>query len=299
MEPDVQFLPRHHLLTTPELIRLAGAAARLGVTTIRITGGEPTVHPDLLAIIRGIASLNVQVAMTTNGSLVTPQAAAAWKAAGLNRLTFSLDSLDQATFAAMTRSASTSAGVVDAIKTAIDAGLTPVKVNAVVMRGRNESQIVPLARMARDLGIEMRYIEYMPLDSGRAWDDSKLVRAEDIAAAIDLVFPLSPTGKDHEQSTSLSYAFRDGSPGRIGLIAPVSRPFCGACSRLRITADGKVRPCLFSLEEWDLLSLLRSGADDASLESFLIDATWTKQAGHGIAAPGFRQPERPMSAIGG
>lgn len=299
MEPDVQFLPRRHLLTTPELIRLAGAAARLGVTTIRITGGEPTVHPELLAIIRGIAALGVQVAMTTNGSLVTPQAAAAWKAAGLNRLTFSLDSLDQATFATMTRSASRSAGVVDAIRTAIDAGLTPVKVNAVVMRGRNESQIVPLASMARDLGIEMRYIEYMPLDSGRAWDDSKLVRADEIAAAIDSVFPLQPLGKDHEQSTSLSYAFRDASPGRIGLIAPVSRPFCGACSRLRITADGKVRPCLFSLEEWDLLPLLRSGADDATFESFLIDATWTKQAGHGIAAPGFRQPERPMSAIGG
>ena len=300
MEPDVRFLPREQLLSASELARLAALCLSLGVRRVRLTGGEPTVRPDLIDIIAAVAALGPDdLAMTTNGSLVTPLAAQAWKAAGLTRLTFSLDSLDDATFAAMTRSSCTSGSVVEAIRVAVAAGLGPVKVNAVVMRGRNEHQVVPLARLARTLGIEMRFIEYMPLDSGRAWDASKLVPASEIVDTIAREFPLVAHGKDHEHSTALEYAFADGTPGRIGLIAPVTRPFCGACSRLRITAEGKVRPCLFSLEEWDIGSLMRAGASDRALRDFLLDSAWTKQHGHGIDAPGFKQPERPMSAIGG
>ena len=300
MEPDVRFLARERLLSPDELSRLARLCLSLGVRRVRLTGGEPTVRPDLLEIIAAVAALGPDdLAMTTNGSLVTPASARAWKAAGLTRLTFSLDSLDDAVFASMTRSSCSSGTVVDAIRVAIDAGLGPVKANAVVVRGRNEREVVPLARLARDLGIEMRFIEYMPLDSGRAWDPAKLVPASEIVDMISREFPLTPLGKDHEHSTALEYAFADGTLGRIGLIAPVTRPFCGACSRLRITAEGKVRPCLFSLEEWDIGALLRAGASDQSLRDFLLDSAWTKQRGHGIDAPDFRQPDRPMSAIGG
>jgi cyclic pyranopterin phosphate synthase len=300
MEPEVRFLPREQLLSVTELARLAGLCRSLGVRRVRLTGGEPTVRSDLIEIIEAVAATNPDdLAMTTNGSLVTPAAARRWKQAGLTRLTFSLDSLDDATFAAMTRSSCTSTSVVEAIRVAVAEGLGPVKVNAVVMRGRNEHQVVPLARLARDLAIEMRFIEYMPLDSGRAWDPAKLVPAAEIVDAIAREFPLVPQGKDHEHSTALEYAFADGTPGRIGLIAPVTRPFCGACSRLRITAEGKVRPCLFSLEEWDIGSLMRAGASDGALRDFLLDSAWSKQQGHGIDAPDFRQPDRPMSAIGG
>ena len=300
MEPDVRFLPAHSLLTTTELARLATVCVGLGITSIRLTGGEPTVHPQLQSIIELVAATGAaNIAMTTNGSLVTPTAAAAWKRAGLHRITFSIDSADESTFAAMTRSTTSAATVLRAIRTAQDAGLGPIKANAVILRGRNEHQILPLTSMARDLNIEMRFIEYMPLDSGRGWDPSKLVTADEIAATINTKFPLIPLGKDHDHATSLSFAFADGAKGRIGLIAPVSRPFCGACSRLRITADGKVRPCLFSLTEWDIASVMRQGATAAQLEQFLIDSVYTKQQGHGIQGPGFVQPDRPMSAIGG
>ena len=174
-----------------------------------------------------------------------------------------------------------------------------IKANAVVVRGFNEDEVIALAQLARDLGIEMRFIEYMPLDSGRAWEPSKLVPAAEIIASINSAFPLVDTGRDNEHSTSLNYTFADGAPGRIGVIAPVTRPFCGACSRLRITADGKVRPCLFSLEEWDVRALLRADASDFDIGELLLHATWSKQRGHGITAPGFTQPDRPMSSIGG
>ncbi len=170
-----------------------------------------------------------------------------------------------------------------------------------VVRGFNEDEVVALAALARELGVEMRYIEYMPLDSGRHWDPSLLVPADEIVDRIHAAFPLTPTGRDASDSTALTYRFADTDPksgARIGIIAPVSRPFCGACSRLRITADGKLRPCLFSLTEFDLRPLLRTGNDDA-VAQFLVDATWTKQAGHGISSPSFTQPDRPMSAIGG
>jgi len=167
------------------------------------------------------------------------------------------------------------------------------------VRGFNEDEVPALAALARTLDIEVRFIEYMPLDSGRAWEPRLLVPSSEIIERISAANPLRPIGRDEPSSTASVYTFADGAPGRIGVISPVTAPFCGACSRLRITADGKVRPCLFSLKEWDLRPLLRAGASDRELEDFLIDVTWTKQAGHGISAPGFEQPARPMSAIGG
>ena len=300
MEPDVRFLPADSLLTVAQLIRAAEACVNLGITRIRLTGGEPTIHPHLTDIIRGVAALPIDdLSMTTNGALVTSDLAREWKFAGLDRLTVSIDSVDQHTFAAMTRSSSSSRAVIDAITAAQTAGLGPIKANAVILRGRNDDQIIPLATLARELGIEMRFIEYMPLDSGRAWDASKLVPADDILRTISSAYALIPTGREADHSTALTFRFADIAQGSIGIIAPVTRPFCGACSRLRITADGKVRPCLFSLQEWDVGSLLRSNASNAAIENFILDAAWTKQAGHGISATDFRQPDRPMSAIGG
>jgi cyclic pyranopterin phosphate synthase len=226
-------------------------------------------------------------------------AASQWKQAGLQRITISIDSIQPQRFAAVTRSHSRPEHVLAAIAASKDAGLAPVKINAVIVRGVNEDEILPLARLARDFGVELRFIEFMPLDSGHSWDLTKVVTAAEVTQRIGEHFTLVAAGREDPSSTSLMYDFADGSPGRIGMVAPVSRPFCGACSRLRITADGKIRPCLFSRDEWDLRPLLRSGAEDKDIAQFLVDATWTKQAGHGITSPTFQQPQRPMSAIGG
>jgi len=300
MEPDVRFAPRGELLTADEIVRLARIASSLGVRKIRITGGEPTLHPDLLSILRSLrAETSLEIAMITNGWRVSRGDCLAWKDAGLDRLTISIDSLRPDRFAAITRSAATPDDVLSAVHAAIDAGLQPLKLNAVLIRGHNDDEAADLAALARDLDAEMRFIEYMPLDSAHAWDASRMVSAGETRRAIEQRFALTPEPDDDPSRTARVFRFADGAPGRIGFIAPVTSPFCGACNRLRITADGKVRPCLFSTREWDIRRPLRDGADDNQLADFLIDATWTKQPGHAIAAPGFEQPTRPMSAIGG
>ncbi|MDP1662459.1 MAG: GTP 3',8-cyclase MoaA [Phycisphaerales bacterium] len=300
MEPDVRFAAREALLTTAEIVRVARIAESLGVRKIRLTGGEPTLHPDLTGIIAGIrAATSVEIAMITNASLLTRRSLGEWKNTGLGRVTISIDSLREDRFARMTRSTSSPGDVLAGMEAAIAEGLTPCKLNAVLIRGFNDDEAADLAGLARTYGVEVRFIEYMPLDSGHTWDASKWVSAAETRSAVEARFPLVACGDDEASSTSRNFAFADGAPGRVGFIAPVSSPFCGACSRLRLTADGKVRPCLFSTTEWDLRAMLRDGASDERLEAFLIDATWTKQPGHGIASPEFRQPERPMSAIGG
>jgi len=300
MDPDVRFAPAEELLSTPEIIRLARIGASLGIRKIRITGGEPTVHPDLEAIIAGIrASADVEIAMITNGSALDRPRAAAWKRAGLDRITISIDSIRPDLFARITRSRTTPRDVLAGIEACIAEGLTPVKLNAVLVRGCNEGEAVDLAALARTYGIEMRFIEYMPLDSGHAWDPARVVTGAETRRAIEATFPLIATGADEPSSTAVTYRFADGARGAIGFIMPVSSPFCGACSRLRITADGMVRPCLFSTTEWDLRSVVRAGGTDRAIADFLIDATWTKQADHGLSTDHFHQPERPMSAIGG
>ncbi len=300
MEPDVQFQPRENMLTPGEIIRMARVAQSLGVRKIRLTGGEPTLHPQLTEIISGIrAATDVEIAMISNGSLLTREKLSAWKRAGLDRMTISIDSVRADRFARVTRSTVTPADVIAGIEMCVAEGLTPLKLNAVLVRGQNDDEAVELARLARRFGVEMRFIEYMPLDSAHAWDRSLMVTAQETREAIEAEFALTPTNMDDAHSTARTYRFTDGAPGRIGFIAPVSNPFCGACSRLRLTADGNVRPCLFSTKEWSVMTLLRGGASDAELANFLIDVTWTKLAGHNIASPQFVQPERPMSAVGG
>lgn len=300
MEPDVRFMERDELLSVDELVRVAGVCVSLGIHKVRITGGEPTVHPRLTEIISGLAGLGIDdLAMTTNGSLADEASLLEWKAAGLQRITISIDSIRPERFAQVTRSNTDPARILGAIAASRRVGLDPVKVNAVIVRGVNEDEVIPLAEIARDYGVEVRFIEFMPLDSAHGWDLRKVVFAAEVTDRISEVYALIELGREDPSSTSLIYRFADGAPGRIGMVAPVTRVFCGACSRLRITADGKVRPCLFSRDEWDLRPLLRGGASDPDLAQFLVDATWTKQKGHGITSPTFQQPDRPMSAIGG
>jgi cyclic pyranopterin phosphate synthase len=299
MEPDVRFAAPDSLLQADDFVRLARVAADLGVRKIRLTGGEPTLHPALGEIIGGIrVHTDCEIALTTNGSRIDRASLRAWKAAGLDRVTISLDSLRPERFARITRAAAGPERVLGAIDDCLAEGMGPVKVNAVLVRGVNDDEAADLAALARRPGVEMRFIEWMPLDSARAWEPDRWVSAAETRAAIERRFPLLPLAGDDPASTARTFAFADGSPGRVGFIAPVSSPFCGACSRLRVTADGMVRPCLFSVQEWDIRPALRSGRD-MDVAAFMIDATHTKQPGHGITRPGFEQPPRPMSAIGG
>ncbi len=305
MDPDVRFADPRSLMTVDDMARVVRACVNLGVRQVRLTGGEPTVHPKLTQIIEAITAIGVDdLAMTTNGSLCTPELMREWKRAGLTRLTFSLDAVTPEVFDAMTRDRERAGAerVVQAIRDAITEGLGPVKVNAVVMRGRNEQEVPKLAALARTEGFEMRFIEYMPLDSGRHWDRNMLVPADEIVRLVAESAAIAPVARTDPHSTSETYTFVEdpASAARIGIIAPVTRPFCGQCSRLRITADAKIRPCLFSLEESDLMVPLRNtGVSDQGIEEALLAAVWSKQAGHGITSADFVQPDRPMSAIGG
>ncbi|MHC5114126.1 MAG: GTP 3',8-cyclase MoaA [Planctomycetota bacterium] len=300
MDPDHRYMPKRDLLLVDEYLSIARAARALGIDKLRITGGEPTLYPDLDLLLEQVGRLGfADVALTTNGSLMDEASARRWAAAGLSRITFSLDSLRDDRVRAITRTSATPQGVVDAIGAARAAGLDPIKVNAVVMRGRNDDEVADFADFARAHAIDMRLIEWMPLDSGRAWGRDAVVPASEMLRAIEQRHEIVPHDRADRHETSLNFAFADGAPGRIGIIASVTRPFCGACSRLRVTADGKVRPCLFSHEEWDLRPMLRQGGTDDDVAAFIADSMWTKQAGHGIGGDGFEPPERGMSAIGG
>jgi cyclic pyranopterin phosphate synthase len=300
MDPDFRYMPKRELLSRAEYLRVVRACVGLGIRKVRVTGGEPTLYPELDALLTELGRAGLDdLAMTTNGSLLTAGAARRWRRAGLDRITLSLDSLRPERVAAITRTRSTPQGVVDAIAAARDAGLEPIKVNAVVMRGINDDEVADFADFARQQAIDMRLIEFMPLDSSRAWTPGDVVTAAEMLESIRRRHTLRPLPGDDPSSTSLNFAFADGAPGQIGIIAPVSRPFCGACSRLRVTADGKVRPCLFSAAEWDLRPLLRGGADEQTLARFIVDAVWTKQAGHGIGTSRYVPASRSMSAIGG
>jgi cyclic pyranopterin phosphate synthase len=301
MDPDHRYMPKRELLTIEEYATVARACAKLGISKLRVTGGEPTLHPafdDLLGELT--RSGFSDVALTTNGSRLDAAAARRWRSRGLRRITLSLDSLDDERVRRITRTRSTAATVVRAIEAARRAGLAPIKVNAVIMRGINDDEVEAFASFARHHDIDMRFIEWMPLDSGRTWSRDVVVSADEILARIRTRHELVAIPSADEHATACEFGFADGGPGRIGVIASVTRPFCGACSRLRITADGKVRPCLFSHTEWDLRPLLRSDrGTPGAIAQFIADAMWTKQAGHGIGASTFAQPERSMSAIGG
>ena len=296
----LDWLPSPALLTDAEIVRLVRVAVeRLGVTEVRFTGGEPLVRKGLVGIVEQVTALRPrpQVSLTTNGIGLT-RIATGLRAAGLDRINVSLDTLDRARFIELARR-DRLADVIDGLAAAAAAGLTPVKVNAVLMRGINEAEAPALLRWCLDRGYELRFIEQMPLDAQHGWRRDTMITAEEIFTALGTEFDLEPEGEEIRGTAPAETFLVNGGPGRVGVIASVTRPFCGNCDRVRLTADGQVRTCLFAREESDLRTSLRAGASDDELAGRWEAAMWTKKPGHGIDDPGFLQPARPMSAIGG
>ncbi|BCI55224.1 GTP 3',8-cyclase [Mycolicibacterium litorale] len=295
----LDWLPGDQLLRADELIRLLRVAVtRLGITNVRFTGGEPLVVRHLEDVVAATGALHPrpEMAMTTNG-IGLARRAAALKAAGLNRVNVSLDSVDAARFARITRR-DRLRDVLAGLAAAKEAGLTPVKVNAVLDPDTGLEDAVSLLRYCLEHGYQLRIIEQMPLDAEHQWQRGRSLEAADILAALRRHFTLVPDSKPRGSAPAQLWRV-DGGTSTVGVIASVSEAFCAACDRTRLTADGQVRNCLFAREESDLRRLLRGGADDDAIEQAWRAAMWTKAAGHGINEPGFEQPDRPMSAIGG
>jgi cyclic pyranopterin phosphate synthase len=292
------WLPKEELLNYEEITRLTRILVESGVRSIKVTGGEPLVRRDVDQLVRMIRALDdsLDISITTNGYLLAG-AAATLADAGLDRVTVSCDSLIKHRFAEMTLRDALDE-VLRGLRVAAEIGLTPVKINTVVIKGTNEDEVVDFARMARDTGYEVRFIEYMPLDAQGAWDAKKVVPGAEIIAAISKVFPLAPD-TDDEPEPATPYRFADGAPGRVGVIPSVTAPFCDSCNRLRLTADGQLRACLFSLEETDLRGPMREGATDDELAELARACVAAKWAGHRIGQADFVKPSRSMSMIGG
>ena len=293
------WLPKPSLLTDTEVVRLVRIAVELlGVTEVRFTGGEPLLRPGLVGIVAAAAELRPrpQLSLTTNG-IGLARSARQLRAAGLDRVNVSLDALSADTFAELTRRRRLS-DVLDGLAAADAAGLRPVKINSVLMRGVNEAEAVPLLRFALAHGYELRFIEQMPLDAGHTWSRAEMITAEEILALLGTEVNLVPDPA-HRGAAPAETWLVDGGPAKVGVIASVSRPFCGACDRTRLTADGTIRSCLFSTTETDLRTMLREGADDARIAAAWAGAMWAKKPGHDINDVSFLQPARPMSAIGG
>ena len=292
----MKWLPRSEILSFEEIDHLVGIFMTLGVHTIRLTGGEPLARRDLPVLVGMIAARDPDdLAMTTNGAMLADHAVAL-AGAGLRRINVSIDSLLRHRFAEMARRDALDA-VLRGLQAARDAGLSPVKINCVVIGGTNEDEVVDFARLVRETGDEVRFIEFMPLDADEQWSMDQVVPSRDVIAAIDDVFSLVPVGRGNEPATV--YRFADGAPGNVGVIPSVTEPFCSSCDRIRLTADGQFRSCLFSLDELDLRSLLRGGAADDDIAEAIRVAVAGKWAGHSIGARTFRRPRRTMSAIGG
>jgi cyclic pyranopterin phosphate synthase len=276
--------------------RVVGVFLHLGVRTIRLTGGEPLVRRELQVLVEMLAARGVpDLSLTTNGVLLAEQAERLARA-GLCRINVSVDSLLRHRFAELTRRDALDA-VMDGLRAAEAAGLAPIKLNCVVIRGTNEDEVVDFARFARATGYDVRFIEFMPLDADQKWTREQVVTSREILAAIGATFPLVPAGNGVEPA--VTYRFADGAPGSVGVIASVTEPFCDSCNRLRITADGQLRNCLFALGETDLRSLVRGGASDAEIETAIRGSVAAKWAGHKINDEDFVRPARSMSLIGG
>jgi cyclic pyranopterin phosphate synthase len=290
-------------LTTAEYLRLIRSFVALGIEKIRLTGGEPLLRRDLLEIVRELATWRtasgqkLDLAITTNGHLLE-SLARPLKAAGLSRITVSMDAVDPTTFERITRIPHSFPAVLSGIRAAQAAGLAPVKVNCVLLRGFNDDQIEAFAHFARTEQVIVRFIEFMPLEEGRLWSPDLVVPVREIVDRISAVHPLRPLAPNALGETARRYGFSDGN-GEIGIIAPVTQAFCGACSRIRLTSDGKIRTCLFSHREHDLYGQLRAGASDDDLRAFILRATEQKEARHHIGEPGFLKPSRSMVHIGG
>lgn len=288
------------LLTFEEIAYLSEIFVSLGIEKIRLTGGEPMLRRHIENLVEKLAQLKPDLkdlALTTNGFDI-PRKAHVLKDAGLDRITISLDTLDTHRFKEIT-GVDNLADVLDAIEAAKTFGFEPVKINAVVVRGVNDDELPDFARFARRTGVDMRFIEYMPLDSGHDWDRSKVVPGREIFDKINAAYPLELRSSDRGSETAWKYKFADGEPGGIGIIAPVTEMFCGACSRIRLTADGQIRTCLFSTDEHDLRDYLRSGATRSELVEFIQHVTLKKEARHHINDPDFVPASRTMSFIGG
>lgn len=299
MPESVLFLPRQELLTFEEIERFVRVAVPLGIDKIRLTGGEPLVRrglPELVEKLAGIEGI-ADVGLTTNGLLLAPMAKELYDA-GLRRINVSLDTMDPRKFEDLTRRTGFEQ-VIEGILAAKAAGFDPVKVNAVAIRGVTEDDVVPLGRFCRDRGLELRFIEYMPLDAGDRWERGKVLFAEEILAKLAEAFgPLRPSPHGDPRAPAQEYDYEDGG-GRVGLIASVSRPFCLSCNRIRLTADGKLRNCLFALDETDVRALLRGDAPDAEIARALRESVAGKWEGHEINSARFIKPERLMHSIGG
>jgi cyclic pyranopterin phosphate synthase len=300
MPPEgLEWLPGPDLLTDDEIVRLVAVAVAEGVTEVRFTGGEPLLRRGLVSIVERVGALlpRPRMSVTTNG-IGLAKVAAALAAAGLDRVNVSLDTLDRERFVTLARR-DRLADVLAGLAGAADAGLVPVKVNSVLLRGVNDDEAVPLLRWALGEGYHLRFIEQMPLDAQHGWDRSTMVTADEILARLGEAFALEPVDVAERGSAPAEEWLVDGGPGRVGVIGSVTRPFCGACDRVRLTADGQLRNCLFARDESDLRTALRAGAGDDDLAARMRAAMLAKLPGHGIDDPGFLQPARPMSAIGG
>ena len=288
------------ILTFEEIAYLTDIFVSLGIEKIRLTGGEPLIRKDVPKLVEKLARFKPNLkdlALTTNG-FDFPRHAKNLKAAGLDRVTLSLDSLNRERFFDIT-----GVDALDRVHAAIESakkfGFEPVKINAVVVRGRNDDELVDFARFARETDVSFRFIEFMPLDSGHEWSRDMVVSGKEVHAAINAVFPLKLKETSRGTETSWKYEFADGSPGEIGIIAPVTEMFCGACSRIRLTADGQIRTCLFSPSEHNLRDVLRSGSSRDEIVQFIIGVVMKKEPRHYINDAEFVQPARTMSFIGG
>jgi cyclic pyranopterin phosphate synthase len=295
----VVFRPRDELLTFEEVERVVQALLPLGVTKIRLTGGEPLLRADLPELVMKLASIDGirDIALTTNGMLLEDQAASL-KAAGLRRINISLDTLREEVFKQITRRKGLDR-VLAGIAAAQRAGFEQIRLNAVAIHGITEGEVIPLATFARERDLELRFIEFMPLDADHQWSNSQLLTGAAVRAMLEEAFgPLVPATRGDASQPAVDFRFADGRGG-IGFINPVSEPFCGDCNRLRLTAEGQLRNCLFSTVEWDARQLLRSGASDDELRSLVRDCVAAKAAAHGIGQREFHQPDRAMYQIGG
>ncbi|MEV5507345.1 GTP 3',8-cyclase MoaA [Streptomyces orinoci] len=299
-EEGLAWLAKPELLTDDEIVRLVRiAVTSLGITEVRFTGGEPLLRPGLVSLVERCAALEPRprLSLTTNG-IGLARTAPALKAAGLDRVNVSLDTLRPEVFTALTRR-KRHQDVLDGLAAAREAGLTPVKVNSVLMPGHNQDEAPELLAWALAEGYELRFIEQMPLDAQHGWKREGMITAGEILASLRTRFTLTEEGTGQRGSAPAERWLVDGGPARVGVIGSVTRPFCAACDRTRLTADGQVRNCLFANEETDLRGALRSGATDEELAELWRAAMWGKRAGSGLDDPRFLQPRRPMSAIGG
>tara|TARA_Y100000768_G_scaffold384814_1_gene369588 strand:+ start:4797 stop:5687 length:891 start_codon:yes stop_codon:yes gene_type:complete len=291
----MQWLPREEILSFEEIERFARICIRhFGFSGIRLTGGEPLVRAHLPELIQRLARLGVDVALTTNGATLRLHAAGLADA-GLKRINISLDSLQKDRFLELTRRDELDR-VLSGIDAAIEAGLNPVKINAVMMRGINDDEILDFAEFGREKGVTVRFIEFMPLEAGDVWNESVVVPAQEIVETINQAIPLEPVVRGNEPAERWRYV--DGG-GEVGVIASVTKPFCGNCDRVRLTAEGQFRTCLFAVDEFDMRSLLRSEAGDEEVANAIATAVGTKWAGHSIGQVNFIRPKRTMSQIGG